>query len=502
VSFHPDEDNFLWNLVRVREENLDFAVTDFHWGTLQFHLITLALLMAQVLDVVSTPWRESFVGSHPVEYTRIFVAGRLVSAILGSCSVLVAYGIGKRLHGAQVGLVSALILALLPLHVVKSHDLTADITMAFLVLVTLWRLLIAMKQPTVSNHLWAGLAGGLAVAAKYSAVFLLPAVVLTHLVEPSVGWRRKVVFYVGVMLGFFLGEPYAFFHRQQFWKSVEPYLQSGTLPDWAMPSPAALLGVQAMGLAIFGLGIPLTLVLLSAGARVLLPYLPSKRPLAVLSGSQSDSATGRRFEATLSNLLFLAGAFFACSILVLRQPMLRYTLPLAVLLVFPAASSLWKMSTGRAGRVLAVAAVCLTGMLTILQVRVFVQPHPANQAFDWVLRHVPRGASIQKGWPGLPPLSPKKFRITHFSYRPLTPEFPEYFVDGTGRARFPDYVMLDNLPTVAMPAVFYDELRQNYDLVAEFRQPPRLWKFELAEWNAPHDWKYSHPEIRVYRRKQ
>ena len=88
VSFHPDEDNFLWNLVRVRPEKLDFAVNDFHWGTLQYHLITLALLLAQALDVVSSPWRESFLGFHPVEYARIFVTGRAVSAILGSCCSL------------------------------------------------------------------------------------------------------------------------------------------------------------------------------------------------------------------------------------------------------------------------------------------------------------------------------------------------------------------------------------------------------------------------------
>jgi YVTN family beta-propeller protein len=128
VSFHPDEDNFLWNLTRVRPEQLDFAVNDFHWGTLQYHLITLALLLAQVLGVVSSPWRESFLGFHPVEYARIFVIGRSVSAILGSCSVFVAYGIGKRLYGSRTGLVSALVLALMPLPVVKSHDLTADTT--------------------------------------------------------------------------------------------------------------------------------------------------------------------------------------------------------------------------------------------------------------------------------------------------------------------------------------------------------------------------------------
>ena len=171
VSFHPDEDNFLWNLTRVRPEKLDFAVNDFHWGTLQYHLITLALLMAQLLEFVSTPWRESFVGFHPVEFARIFVTGRTVSAVLGSCSVLVAFGIGKRLYGNQAGLVSALVLALMPLHVVKSHDLTADTTMVFFLLLGVWRLLISFEDPSALNQVIAGLASGLAIAAKYSAIF-------------------------------------------------------------------------------------------------------------------------------------------------------------------------------------------------------------------------------------------------------------------------------------------------------------------------------------------
>ena len=502
VSFHPDEDNFLWNLTRVRPEKLDFAVNDFHWGTLQYHLITLALLMAELLEFVSTPWRESFVGFHPVEFARIFVTGRTVSAVLGSCSVLVAFGIGKRLYGNQAGLVSALVLALLPLHVVKSHDLTADITMVFFVLVTVWRQLIAREHPSAPNHLWAGVAGGLAVAAKYSAVFLLPAAILTHLIEPLGGWRRKAHFYSGVMVGFFLGEPYAFFYRQQFWKSVEPYLQSGAVPERAVPSYAVLLGLQAKNLVIFGLGIPLTLVLVIAGWRVLVPYLHSEKRLAVFSGSRSGSGANRWFKATPYTLLFLAGVSFVCSILVLRQPMLRYALPVAVLLVFPAAKSLCEMSRSSVGRSLAVTALVVTGGLTLLQVKILTQPHPFNQAFGWVERHLPRGASIQKGWPEFPPLNPAKFRIMNFFDQPRMADFREYFVDGAGRARFPDYVMLDNLPTLEIPAVFLDQLERNYNLVAEFRQPPRLSAFELYEWDPPHDWKYSHPEIRIYRKKQ
>ena len=105
-----------------------------------------------------------------------------------------------------------------------------------------------------------------------------------------------------------------------------------------------------------------------------------------------------------------------------------------------------------------VAALILTGGLTLLQVKVLTQPHPVNQAFDWMERHLPRGASIQKGWPELPPLNPAKFQITNFFDQPRMADFREYFVDGAGKPRFPDYVMLDNLPTLETPAVFWTNL--------------------------------------------
>ncbi|HEU0006050.1 MAG TPA: glycosyltransferase family 39 protein [Terriglobia bacterium] len=554
VSFHPDEDNFLWNLVRVRPEKLDFAVDDFHWGTLQYHLITLALLLAQVLDVVSSPWRESFLGFHPVEYARIFVTGRSVSAILGSCSVFLAYGIGKRLYGSQAGLVSALVLALMPLHVVKSHDLTADIAMAFFVLLGFCRLLICFEHPSARNHLLAGLATGLAVAAKYSAIFLLPVVAISHFSRPIGGWVKKIWFYAGLLLGFLLGEPYVLVHGRQFWESVNPYLQFGGLPEGAVPGIVALLGLQLKNLAIFGLGLPLTLIVLTAAYRFvqrwknLVSQQAPKLRRSELRQSERASHEGQASESPpskkedsgfsetargLSDLRstnlpgqpprpaafapFAKGDFefrshqdvfmltmisFVVSILALRQPMLRYTLPVAVLLVFPAANTLWEMSRKPVGRWLAVTAMFLTGVLAMLQVKILTQPHPVNQTFDWVERHLSRGASIQKGWPELPPLNPEKFQITNFFDQPRLADFREYFVDGAGKARFPDYVMLDNLPTLRIPRVFLDQLGQNYNLVAEFRQPPRLSTFELPEWDPPHDWKYSHPEIRIYRKKQ
>src|SRR5207249_4830597 len=71
----------------------------------------------------------------------------------------------------------------------------------------------------------------------------------------------------------------------------------------------------------------------------------SDNSLAVSSKPLSSFLKWEFFEVSLSHqtVLFLAVFFFVLSILILRQPMLRYTLPAAVLLVFPTANSLWKM---------------------------------------------------------------------------------------------------------------------------------------------------------------
>ncbi len=80
-------------------------------------------------------------------------------------------------------------------------------------------------------------------------------------------------------------------------------------------------------------------------------------------------------------------------------------------------------------------------------------------------------------------------------------DFTDFFEDRAGRQFYPDYVLLDNLPIFRFPRAFLQRLAENYALVADFKSPPRLRGFSLPEWDAPHDWKYTHPEIKIYRKK-
>jgi hypothetical protein len=185
----------------------------------------------------------------------------------------------------------------------------------------------------------------------------------------------------------------------------------------------------------------------------------------------------------------------------LRQPLLRYALPVTVFLIFPAANSLSDASLKFWNRGLAIAVLFLTGVLSLLQVKMMAQEHTVNQAFQWIERHVPAGASIKKGWPEIPVLNPRKFQVTNFFAQKRLADFRRYFTDEAGRAEFPDYVLLDSLPTLDIPPEFFTTLQENYCLVAEFERMPQLGRFKLPEWEPPHDWRYSHPLVRIYRRR-
>ena len=181
--------------------------------------------------------------------------------------------------------------------------------------------------------------------------------------------------------------------------------------------------------------------------------------------------------------------------------MIRYTLPVIVFASILAGPTIYALAQLSWGRVLACGLILATGFLSFLQLRILVQEHTVNQAFHWIERHVPPGATVIKGWPKIPVLNSEKYKVRNYYTGNRVVDFKDFFTDQEGRPFHPDYVLLDNLPTFDFPDEFLQDLKQHYFLVAEFKRNPQFWRLTLPEWNPPHDWKYSHPEIRIYRRK-
>ncbi len=128
-----------------------------------------------IAGAMSGQWRSL----NDVGPDQFYLWGRAVTAILGTLTVLVVYRIGMR-WGARHALLSAALLAVMPLHVRESHYVLTDIPTTFFVSVAFLLTLAAHEHPTATAFAKAGVAAGLAAATKYpgSLVLILPLVAI------------------------------------------------------------------------------------------------------------------------------------------------------------------------------------------------------------------------------------------------------------------------------------------------------------------------------------
>src|SRR4029077_17478297 len=117
------------------------------------------------------------------------VAARAVSVAFGVAAIPLIYLLGRELFSRRVGILSALLLALLPYHVIVSRQVLLDGPETTLFLLTIY--LIARYASTSSaRYLYvAGLAAGMTFLAKETAVLLLPVIAAFFLMTPSIRLR-------------------------------------------------------------------------------------------------------------------------------------------------------------------------------------------------------------------------------------------------------------------------------------------------------------------------
>jgi 4-amino-4-deoxy-L-arabinose transferase-like glycosyltransferase len=102
-----------------------------------------------------------------------YVAARLLSAGLGTATLLFTYRLGTALAGRSAGLLAALLLAVNPLHVRNSHFATSDVPMAAFVTLALFHAVRAAQRGAARDFIRAGICYGLAASTKYPAVLFL-----------------------------------------------------------------------------------------------------------------------------------------------------------------------------------------------------------------------------------------------------------------------------------------------------------------------------------------
>jgi 4-amino-4-deoxy-L-arabinose transferase-like glycosyltransferase len=164
--------------------------------------------------------------------SSIVLPGRLIAAWAGAVTCVVLYKAGRWTYGRREGLLAAILLAGVFLHVRDSHYAVADVPLVFLATVTFYLSIRILRRGQSRDYLLAGLSAGLTTATKHTGLLVILLPLLAHLLRskaqgrPYREWllaRPLLAAYLAATLAFAIGMPYAWL-------------------DW----PAALAGVNRL----------------------------------------------------------------------------------------------------------------------------------------------------------------------------------------------------------------------------------------------------------------
>jgi uncharacterized membrane protein len=119
---------------------------------------------------------------------------RIVPAVLGIFTVILTYMIGKVLYDRKVAMVSALVVAILPYHIILSRQVLLDVSLSFFFTLTLFFVARHLKSPNDVHWLYlVGASAGLSFLSKEVGIFALITSVLCLFLIKSLSTRNLLI---------------------------------------------------------------------------------------------------------------------------------------------------------------------------------------------------------------------------------------------------------------------------------------------------------------------
>lgn len=150
-------------------------------------------------------------------YPGIMMMWRIITALMSSISVYLAYLIGKKLYNSKVGLLAATVLGFTLLDVFRAHIVKQDTYNQVLGLLAFLGAILIYKKGDLKYYFMTGLIIGVATAIKPNGiiflVFFIPAHILKYPTVKEAFDIREIKYKIPVsvaalFLGLYLGSPY------------------------------------------------------------------------------------------------------------------------------------------------------------------------------------------------------------------------------------------------------------------------------------------------------
>ena len=517
ATYHPDE---LVNLNAALAADIphgQFDIGFYNYGAFDFYLVSLSQTIGRGYGWIPTtpavPGESKLdhaVAAAP-EQAALFLAGRLVSALLGSATTIVIFAIGTRLAGRKCGAVAAFFAAIAPLSVVHAHFLTVDVPATFFVSMTLLWSMRLLERQSWREYGLAALWAGLAAATKYTAGIVILAPLLAHVLNRNPLACRKhraaevVVLITLFLLFFLLACPGPVLNFGAFWDGTYPgsgvryelFEHSRTGHDLLFVNTGLGWWYHLVVSLRYGMGLPL---LISGIAGLLWAFSKRSKPDLVL-------------------LVFFLVYYTASGFSAVRFA--RYMIPLIpVLCVWAARLFVDTSHSVNRRKVLAVTALLVaagTGVNTFELVRQMAGKDPRDAAADYLILHSVPGSSVAFAkipWFYSPPLSPL-FGAMAAPQRAhsaaLTTQFqlriPASEWDQSVLSPEPDYLVISNIETMhavdrlklPAPTAFMKAIPANMRRIvfAPNTQEGQIAAGELF----PEDLLYIMPTVTIYEKR-
>src|ERR671914_249788 len=236
--------------------------------------------------------------------TEMWIAARTLAAALCMAGVLATYAAARRLWGVPEGLVAAAVLSFAFLPVAYSRVAVTDVGSLTGVALALWFSVRAAESGRLRWYALAGMAGGLAVAFKYTAGLALLPLAIAAIARMRPDRLRAVA---GLALGgaaaavvFVALNPYVFGSLEEWWRDLRDQADvAASDPKPGQEAGAVLVLRRDLVRGLMLVAVPVALFAYLAVqsryfGRWLLPAYPALAMLAAVGISQASQLAPRR----------------------------------------------------------------------------------------------------------------------------------------------------------------------------------------------------------------
>ena len=218
---HPDEPTVVNSTLNLK---YDLNPRHFDWPTFYYYInylfFSILYFIERLMNRIGHPF-PSIVATE-----NFYLLSRIITCVFGSLSVLFMYLLVLNLTNKKsVGLISAIILSIIPFHITRSAQSLTDVPMLFFIITSLYYLSRNVNEFKWKNIYLSSFFIGLAVSTKYNGyMFALSPIFFIFLIKRFSLKDISNYLYCILLasLGFFIGTPYALIDYKTFLRDDGP----------------------------------------------------------------------------------------------------------------------------------------------------------------------------------------------------------------------------------------------------------------------------------------